>query len=110
MKNSFLNITKVCLFFSKTLIVYIGISLGKNEIQKEFFQIISICILLIIMSYMYFIYNPYSHIIIQKETPLENICFYLYILSEKNDFDFVFEKKINIHYGKCGICDLCKNI
>jgi hypothetical protein len=39
---------------------------------------------------------------------MENIYFYLYILSEKNDFDFVFENKVNEHYEKCGICNLCK--
>ena len=60
------------------------------------------------MAYIYFIYNPYSYIIIKRETPLENIFFYLYILSEKNDFDFVFENKVNEHYEKCGICNLCK--
>ena len=108
MKNSFLNITKTSLFLCKAIIIFIGLLLGKNEITNVFFLIVCICILLIIMSYMHFIYNPYSNIIIKRETPLENIFFYLYILSEKNDFDFVFENKINIHFGKCGICDLCK--
>ena len=33
---------------------------------------------------------------------------YLYILSEKNDYDFLYENKINEHYKKCGFCFLCK--
>ena len=39
---------------------------------------------------------------------MENIFFYLYILSEKKNFDFVLENKVNEHYEKCGICNLCK--
>ena len=83
MKNSFLNKSKVCFFFSKTMIILIALLLGKNEIITVLFLIISICVLLISTSYMYFIYNPYSYIIIKRETPMENIIFYLYILSEK---------------------------
>ena len=36
---------------------------------------------------MYYVYIPFYYITIKRETPLENIFFYLYILSEKNDFD-----------------------
>ena len=108
MKNSFLNITKICFFFSKTIIIFIGLLLGKDEIQNVLFLIICICIILIIISYIYFIYNPFSHIIIKREAPMENTFFYLYILSEKNDLDFVFENKIKAHFEKCGICDLCQ--
>ena len=60
------------------------------------------------MPYMYFIYKPYSHIIIKRETPLENIIFYLYSFSDINDLEFLFENKLNNHYERCGICDLCK--
>ncbi len=108
MKNSFLNRSKVCFFFSKTAIILIALLFGKNETMTVLFLIISISVLLISMSYIYFIYNPYSYIKIKRETPMENIFFYLYILSEKNDFDFVFENKVNEHYEKCGICNLCK--
>ena len=108
MKNSFLNRTKICLFLSKTIILFIALLFGKDEIMSILFLIICISVLLILMAYMYFIYNPFSYIIIKRETPMENIFFYLYILSEKNDFDFVFENKVNEHYEKCGICNLCK--
>ena len=108
MKNSFLNLTRVSLFFSKTMIIIIMVLFGKDEIITILFFIISICIFLVIASYMYLIYNPFYHIIIKRETPLENTLFYLYIISEKNNFNFIFESKLNKHYEKCGICDLCK--
>ena len=108
MKNSFLNRAKVCLFFSKTIILFIALLFGKKEIISVLFLITCISVLLITMVFIYFIYNPYSYIIIKRETPMENIFFYLYILSEKNDFDFVFKNKLNDHYEKCGICNLCK--
>ena len=108
MKNSFLNISKVSFFLSKTVIILIALLLDKSEIKKAKFLIISICILLISMSYMYFFYNPYSYIIIKKEKTMENIFFYLYILSQKNNYDFFFENKVKEHYERCSICDLCK--
>ena len=39
---------------------------------------------------------------------MENTFFYLYILSEKNDFNFLIKNKIKEHYQKCGFCELCK--
>ena len=83
MKNSILNISKVSFFLSKTVIILIALLLDKSEIKKAKFLIISICILLISILYMYFIYNPNSYIIIKKEKTMENIFFYLYILSQK---------------------------
>ena len=56
---------------------------------------------------MYYIYSPFNYIKIKRETPLENTFFYLYILSEKNDFDFLIKNKIKDHYQKCGYCELC---
>ena len=107
MKNSFLNRTRIGLFFTQTLILIFGILFGKNEIMSALFLIVSIITFLICMNYMYFIYSPFSYIKVKRETPMENLYFYFFILSEKNDFDFVFENKINDHYEKCGICDLC---
>ena len=107
MKNSFLNKSKVCLFFCKTIIIIVALFFGKTEIKSPLFLIICIIIFIIFMAYLYCIYDPFFHINIKRETPMENMYFYLYILSEKNDFDFVIENKINEHYEKCGICDLC---
>ena len=57
---------------------------------------------------MNFLYNPYSYIRVKKDAPTDNIFFCLFILSEKNDYDFIFENKIKVHYEECGICDICK--
>ena len=108
MKNFFLNISKVGLFFCKTIIIFIALLFGKNDILNPFFLIISICIFLVIMPFMYFLYNPFSFIIINRETPMENVLFYLYILSQKSDLEFLFENKLNFHYESCGICHICK--
>ena len=58
---------------------------------------------------MYFIYNPFYHIKIKRETPMENIFFYFFVLSEKNDYEFIIRDKINEHYKNCGTCVLCQN-
>ena len=108
MKNSFLNRTRLCFFFINTIIIILAILFGKSEIMSTLFLIICICVCLILIAYMYFIYNPYVHICVKRETPMENLFFYLFILSEKNDFDFVFEGKIKEHLELCGTCDLCQ--
>ena len=108
MKNSFLNKTKLCLFFEQSIIITFALLIGKEEVLSILFVIVCIGLLLIIMGYLYFIYNPYSFITIRRETPMENIYFYLYILSNKNFLDFLFEDKVNEHYEQCGICELCK--
>ena len=108
MKNYFLNIAKVGLLLSKTIILFIALLFGKNEIMTTLFLIISICVVIIIMSYLYSSYNPFSYIKIRNENPKENTIFYLYILSQKNDFTFVLKNKISNHYKNCRICDLCK--
>ena len=109
MKNSFLNLTKVSLFFSNTIIIFIALIFRKNEIMSILFLLTTISVLLINMLYMYFIYNPFFYIIIRRETPMENIFFYLYIISEKNPYSFVIENKINQHYEECQFCNICKN-
>ena len=108
MKNTFLNKTKLILFFTKTVITLVALIFGKREINNILFLVICIFLLLIIMAYFYLVYNPFFNITIKIENPLENIYFYLFILSEKNDYEFIIEDKINEHYEKCGLCELCK--
>ena len=108
MKNSFLNMTRICLFISQTLITIFALLIGKNEIISILFIIIGLSVLLIIMGYLYCMYNPFSYVKINRETPVENILFYLYTLSNKNVLDFLLENKIHEHYEKCGICNLCR--
>ena len=108
MKNTFLNKTRICFFLTQTIIIAFALLVGKNEILTILFIIVSIGLLLIIMGYLYFMYNPFSYIKINRESSMENIYFYLYILSHKSTLDFLFENKLNEHYEECGICDLCK--
>ena len=108
MKNTFLNKTRLSLYISNSFIILLAILYGKTEIISTLFFIILICISIVVMGYMYYIYCPFNYITIKRETPLENTFFYLYILSEKNDFNFLIKNKIKEHYQKCGFCDLCK--
>ena len=108
MKNSFLNKTRLSFFFTNTIIIFVGILFGKKEILTILFLILCIGLLFIILAYMYLMYNPYHYIKISRETPMENLFFYLFVLSNNNDIDFLIENKINQHFEKCGICNLCK--
>lgn len=108
MKNTFLNKTRISLFLFKTFIMIFTILLGKDEIERIIFPLISLGLIFIIMVFIYLIYNPLYYVKIKRETPMENIFFYLYILSDNDQLDFLFENKINEHYEKCGVCKLCE--
>ena len=108
MKNQFLNKTKFSFFFSKTIISILTLIFEKIEIINVLFIIINIGIILTVLTCVFFMYEPLHYIKINRETPMENIYFYLYILSEKDDLDFLVEYNINEHYKKCGVCDICK--
>ena len=108
MKNLFLNKARVCFFLTQSFIISLALLVGKTEVMSVLFIIVSIGFILIVMGFVFCLYNPFSYIKIKRETPLENIFFYLYILSNKNTLDFLFENKVNEHFEKCGICNLCK--
>ena len=73
MKNSFLNKTKVSFFFSNTIIIFIAILFGKEEIITVLFLTLIVGIFFIIMAYMHLIYNPYHYIRINIDTKNESI-------------------------------------
>ena len=108
MKNSFLNKTKTSLFLINTSILILALLFGRDEIITVLFLILCIGIIFIIMAYIYMIYNPFHYIKIKRETPTENMFFYLFILSNSNDLDFLIENKIKEHFEGCGLCTLCK--
>ena len=108
MKNSILNKMRISMFFTKTIILIFAVSLGKKYIINILFLTICIILLIIIICYMCFIYSPFSNIIIKKESPIENLIFFFFIISQKNDYRIVLERKINEHYERCGDCYICK--
>jgi len=95
--------------FYKNIIIIFAVLLGKSAILNKLFLCICTILFLIILIYMYFIYNPFYNIKIKRETPMENILFYFFVLSEKNDYEFIIKDKINEHYKNCEACVLCKN-
>ena len=107
MKNLFLNKTRICFFFIKTLIITFALLLDKSGIMNTLFIIICIIMMIILISYIYCIYNPFLYITIKRETPMENLIFYFFVLSQKNNFSIGLEKKINEHYEECGKCFIC---
>jgi hypothetical protein len=106
MKNSFINKSKISLFLSQTTIILVYLFMKKNNITLNI--VINIGILFFFMGFLFFIYDPYSYIKIENDTPLENIFYYLNIINERNDFEFLIESKLNFHYNKCGFCLLCE--
>ena len=108
MKNYFLNITKVSLFITQTFTLIIAELIGKKLLFTISFIVIHICLLIISLLFVYLLYEPKNFIKINTETPLENLFYYFYIISEENDLNFLLESKINEHFEKCKVCKLCK--
>ena len=108
MKNLFLNKTKIALFFFQTFSLIIAELIGRNGIGNISFLIILISLFIITSLYVILIYDPNKYISIKRETPDENMFFYLFILSNNLEPLYIIEGKINIHYESCRICNLCK--
>ena len=107
MKNFFLNISKLSLFLVQTITIIIAELSGKKELFKIWFTVIIIGILIIVLFWINLKYEPMNYIKIKSETPIENLFYYFYIISDDNDIIFLLETKINEHYQKCEICNLC---
>ena len=110
MKNIVLNKAKVSLFFIQTVILIYAQLVGINGILNISFLIILIFVFIIILLYTFILYNPYYHINIKRETPNENMYYFLFLLSNELQPFIMIEKHISIHYEICGICSLCKKL
>ena len=108
MKNYFLNISKVCLFFSQTLILIIAEFVEKKGLFDIYFSLIIVGVIIVLLIFMNLKYEPKNFIKFNTDTTNENLLFYLYIVSEKCDINFLLLSKINEHYQKCEICNLCR--
>ena len=108
LKNIFLNKTKVALFFIQTFVLIIAELTGKKGLSNIAFIITFISLFIIILLYIYLMYDPKLYIKIKRETPNENMYYYLFILSNETQPCYLIENKINSHYESCGICVLCK--
>ena len=108
MKNSFLNRTKITLYFAETTITSFAYCIGNKNIFSAFFILIAVSIIIIYIAFLYFIYDPYSYIYINNITPRENMLFYFNMINQKSDIEFLIENKLLSHYRDCGICKLCK--
>ena len=108
MKNSFLNRTKISLYYAETTITSFAFSIGDKNIFSAFFILIAVGIIIIYIGFLYFIYDPYSYIHINNITPRENMLFYFNMINQKSDIEFLIENKLLSHYRDCGLCKLCK--
>ena len=107
MKNSFLSVLKLSLFLVQTFTLIIAEAIGKRELISISFLIIIIGSLIIILAFIILLYDPKDYIQIKTETPMDNLFYYFYIVSDKNELTFLIETKINQHFEKCNICSLC---
>ena len=107
MKNSFLNKTKAGLFFAQTSCLIFAELIGKKNIINISYLLIIILTIIIFIFSLNLIYEPKTYIKIRTETSFENLLFYFYIISEKNDITFLLKDKIYEHYEICGVCNLC---
>ena len=108
MKNTFLNKARICFYIIQFFIIIYAMINEQNKVNNIIFIVVSVILVLIIIGYFFFIYNPFLFIEIKKESPMKNIIFYLYSISDENKLILLIKNKINEHYEKCGYCTLCK--
>ena len=109
MKNSFLNKTKMSLFFGKITILILSYLSRDNNLFTIFYFVICIDIFLIFMGIFYFIYDPFSHIHLNKENTSKNILFFLNVINKRKDIEILIENQIIDHYKECRSCSFCLN-
>ena len=108
MKNLFLSGIKIALYIFQTLVIAIAEILDESVVLSIFFPIFIIFIFIIVMSLIYFFYEPMLYVKIKRGSSFENMIFFLFILSKENQPIYAIENQIKIHYESCGTCDLCK--
>ena len=109
MNNPFINISKLSLVFGKATILIISYILKDKNLFTIFYYVLCFDIILIYMGIMFFIYDPFSHILIRKQSTLRNIYFYINTINKRKDIEFLIENKIINHYKECRFCHLCQN-
>ena len=109
MKNSFLNKSKISLFFGKTTILILSYLSRDNNLFTKIYFIFCIDIFLIFMGILFFIYDPFSHIHLNKENTSNNILFFLNVINKRKDIEILIENKIIEHYKECRSCSFCIN-
>ena len=107
-KNLLINKSKIALFLIQSIIIIIIELIGKDDIHNINFIIILVCLSIVIFSIIYLFYEPMIYMKIQRETPDENMIFFLNILSLETQPIYIIENQIEKHFEICGICNLCE--
>ena len=107
MKNKFLNLSKLSLFFVQTFILIITEAVGHKDLINIWYLITLIGLFLIILIYVNLLYEPKYYIKINSENQTENLLYYFYLITDKNELKFLLESKIKEHYEKCKVCFIC---
>ena len=55
-------------------------------------------------------YNPYKYAYFDNEEKIENIYFYFYIIDHIKNDSYILDEKLEEHYNRCKICELCQNL
>ena len=108
MKNLFLNKAKVSLFLIQTIVLIFSELIGQNGIANISFLVIFISLFIIIIFYVQLLYDPKVYIAFKRETPYQNMLYFLFILSNEIQPYYLIENKIGKHFEGCGICEICK--
>ena len=108
MKNLFLNKAKVSLFLIQTIVLIFSELIGQNGIANISSLVIFISLFIIIIFYVQLLYDPKVYIAFKRETPYQNMLYFLFILSNEIQPYYLIENKIGKHFEGCGICEICK--
>ena len=100
-KMRYSNILSVIII--ETFIYFIN----PEEIFEVFSIIFLICIYIFTNIFIFLLYDPYKHIIIDISENKENIYYYFFLLDRNKNISFYLNNKIEEHMCQCDCCSLC---
>ena len=86
------------------------ILLGNKSTRGNIFVILIFNIIFISFIVVQVFYNPFKYAYFKNEENIENIYYYFYIIDHIKNDSYILEEKLEEHFERCKICELCQNL
>ncbi len=108
MNNIILNKLRYSTVVALFILIFLVLVNDKNIIFNTYMIICYCNIFAILITFIYYIYDPFQFSKFDKDDNIENILYYFFILDKEKNKNFLIEEKIDEHLSRCNKCNLCK--
>jgi len=108
MNNIILNKLRYASIITFVILIFLVMVNDKNVVFNTFIVFCYCNIYVILVAFIYFIYDPFHFSKFDTDDNIENILYYFFILDKEKNTNFLIEEKIDEHLSRCNNCNLCK--